>query len=453
MKRITIFLLIGITYATVINIPIDYSTIQEGINASADGDTVIVAPGIYNESINFIGKNILVTSNYIFDEDSTFIESTVLRGESWISTVTFENGETSNAILSGFTIKDGFALFGAGISCTNNSSPSLLNLIIKDNEILTNPDLLAQGAGLFCENHSSPIVQNTIFDHNWCTVSGPWNEPTCFGGAICLTDSSNAVFVDVVIKNNSANYGGGGISIFNSAASLINTQIYNNSAPLGGGIHVDSSELLIVNSNIIENNFENYPWQLGGGLAGYGDNSIYFINTIMWDNYQSNMQFFEGSNDILIEYSDIELEIESIFISDSDVLVYSDNNLSSDPLFTDPENNEYNLQFNSPCIDSGDPDLDDDGITWENDPDDQDPDGTRMDIGVFYYHQPCPGYIIGDINWDAIVDILDIVILVECIIGPCPEPTVCMLLTMDINEDASVDILDVISMVSLIIES
>jgi hypothetical protein len=173
----------------------------------------------------------------------------------------------------------------------------------------------------------------------------------------------------------------------------------------------------------------------------------------MWDNYQSNMQFFEGSNDILIEYSDIELGIESIFISDSDVLVYSDNNLSSDPLFTDPENNEYNLQFNSPCIDSGDPDLDDDGITWENDPDDQDPDGTRMDIGVFYYHQPCPGYIIGDINWDAIVDILDIVILVECIIGPCPEPTVCMLLTMDINEDASVDILDVISMVSLIIES
>ncbi|MBT4853082.1 MAG: hypothetical protein HON37_13570 [Candidatus Marinimicrobia bacterium] len=104
MKRITIFLLIGITYATVINIPIDYSTIQEGINASADGDTVIVAPGIYNESINFIGKNILVTSNYIFDEDSTFIESTVLRGESWISTVTFENGETSNAILSGFTV-------------------------------------------------------------------------------------------------------------------------------------------------------------------------------------------------------------------------------------------------------------------------------------------------------------------------------------------------------------
>ena len=37
--------------ATIINIPSDYSTIQEGINASVDGDTVLVAQGNYIENL------------------------------------------------------------------------------------------------------------------------------------------------------------------------------------------------------------------------------------------------------------------------------------------------------------------------------------------------------------------------------------------------------------------
>ena len=37
--------------ATVINVPADYSTIQEGINASVEGDTVLVAQGNYIENL------------------------------------------------------------------------------------------------------------------------------------------------------------------------------------------------------------------------------------------------------------------------------------------------------------------------------------------------------------------------------------------------------------------
>ena len=48
-------------------------------------------------------------------------------------------------------------------------------------------------------------------------------------------------------------------------------------------------------------------------------------------------------------------------------------------------NKDYNLTFYSPAIDAGDPDLDEDDTTWENDPDDQDPDGTRMDLGAYYF--------------------------------------------------------------------
>lgn len=48
------------TSADIINVPDDKPTIQEGINSSADGDTVLVSPGIYIENINFKGKKSLL---------------------------------------------------------------------------------------------------------------------------------------------------------------------------------------------------------------------------------------------------------------------------------------------------------------------------------------------------------------------------------------------------------
>ena len=48
--------------AQVINVPGDYSTIQEAIDYSWDGDTIIVRPATYNEAIKFNGRKITLTS-------------------------------------------------------------------------------------------------------------------------------------------------------------------------------------------------------------------------------------------------------------------------------------------------------------------------------------------------------------------------------------------------------
>ena len=67
IKVMLISIMINITtYAAVIHVPIDQPTIQSGIDAAKDGDTVLIAEGIYsgegNVNIDFIGKQITVKS-------------------------------------------------------------------------------------------------------------------------------------------------------------------------------------------------------------------------------------------------------------------------------------------------------------------------------------------------------------------------------------------------------
>jgi len=90
-----------------------FATIQHGIDLSSDGDTVLVASGTYVENINYNGKNIVVQG-----EDR---ETTIIDGNQSGSVVTFENGEDSTAVLSGFTITNGSTNYGGGIYLTISS--------------------------------------------------------------------------------------------------------------------------------------------------------------------------------------------------------------------------------------------------------------------------------------------------------------------------------------------
>src|SRR3990172_8268130 len=86
--------------ADVLVVPGDAATIQGGINIANNGDTVLVADGMYVENINFMGKAITVTS-------VNGPASTTIDGSAAGSVITFNAGETSASLLSGFTIRNG----------------------------------------------------------------------------------------------------------------------------------------------------------------------------------------------------------------------------------------------------------------------------------------------------------------------------------------------------------
>ena len=182
---ITFLLFISLTLsAIIINVPADQPTIQAGINVAVESDTVLVAPGTYTESINFNGKNILVASWYITAADSNYIDQTIIDGNQTDRVVTFESGEDTTAVLCGFTIQNGAAIEGGGISCINNSSPTLDHLLIKYND--------SDKGGAIFSSLSSPKLFN-------CTIAANTSQ---FGGAVYAEVNSQIEVVNCILFGN-----------------------------------------------------------------------------------------------------------------------------------------------------------------------------------------------------------------------------------------------------------
>ena len=334
MKKLWVFLMASAflfsssVFATIINIPGDYDTIQEGIDASSDGDTVLVQPGTYVENINFNGHNIVLGSLFLTTEDTSYISATVIDGDSLGSVVTFESGEDSTATIMGFTIQNGFGA-GGGISCSD----------------------------------SNPLIINNIITANSAN----------YGGGINCSDDSNPVIADNIITANFAYYGGGGISVGHSHPIIVRNMINENwSGSIGGGIFCNISNPIITNCVISENScgeygggifclqrssptiansviFGNYAIENGGGIACADNSSPVVTNSVFWADIPYEI-FFEYGSYPVFTYCDIQDWWDG------------EGNIYANPLFRNPENGDFHLMstacgdsLDSPCIDAGSP--------------------------------------------------------------------------------------------------
>ena len=106
--------------------------------------------------------------------------------------------------------------------------------------------------------------------------------------------------------------------------------------------------------------------------------------------------------------------------------------IENNPLFVNQNTWDFSYEYDSPCIDAGDPS-------------DTDPDGTISDIGARWFgDETYPG----DCNADGTQNVLDVVYLInDCILGGSNDCS-----CGDLNGDGIVNILDVVLLVNYILE-
>jgi hypothetical protein len=227
----------------------DFTTISAGITVAVDGDILLVYPGIYYERINYQGKNITITSLYDGDQyDESYIASTVIDGNHEGTVVRFSNNETRNAVLNGFTIRNGLGEFHAGPLSTRgggifirNASPTISCCRIKKNRAYA-------GAGISLIVSGNPLLKGNVISHNHSVGNG----------GLTTGLGTTVEFCNVELNNIYHNYGGRAADLFlggtQQASVIIDTMtvanpdryfvVYNQNVP--------QNFELIVNHGIIE---------------------------------------------------------------------------------------------------------------------------------------------------------------------------------------------------------
>jgi|GEM_PF-4330248 len=270
--------------ATILQVPERFESIQVAIEAADHGDTVLISPGEYNESIDFQGKRISVASMYIFTSMREYIDSTVIIGVDDASVVNFLNGETRQSRLCGVTVSGGRSGFGGGIYCGDESSPTIDYCRITDNHAN------GLGGGIIAWQNSHPLL-----DH--CEIFG-----------------------------NTANSGAGLVSRSGSQPVLINCIITENQADNdAGGVYC-----------------------LSGGMP-------IIINTTLWNNFPEEVFFKDtgSENAITMAYCSLRNGTDQIFLEDNGEAEIIGGLVADDPVFSNPEQNLFSLEWNSHCIDAG----------------------------------------------------------------------------------------------------
>jgi hypothetical protein len=361
-------------------------------------------PIVMISNVNLIGQG----------EDVTIIDA---EGTGGVLIMTY----LTNNIISNLSITGGISNGGGGIDLYR-SSP-ILNYVTISNNTAEN-----SGGGIRGFD-SHPTMKNVRITNNMATSGGgayitgsETNEVIPLrltnveithntaigsdygtGGGLNIY-MSHVIMTNVTIANNMAKTSGGGLDIsyggnYSYTILLHNVNIVNNAvlhgndnpnqaASGGGGVSLSEFPLVeeiytipILTNVTIANNTNTAS--NGGGMFLRGIARL--INTIIWDNgsesiYHDNNYIHLGVP--LITYSNIEAGSEfgggscppgECYVSTQggQCVPCGEGNIDEDPLFIDPDNGDYTLQENSPCIDTGDPNL------WHNDL-----DGTRSDMGI-----------------------------------------------------------------------
>lgn len=323
--------------AATVRVPADQPTIQAGINAASEGDTVLVAAGTYagegNRDLSFGGTNLVLVSE-------SGARQTVIHCESLGRGFAFDHGESAASMVEGFSILRGTARYadgtGGGVYCSG-ASPTIRACIFAENEL----DKLGYiGGGGIVGFGSSSMLENCIIRDN--------DADSGYGGGV-LWWSSNPTLENCIVASNHGTENGGMALFETSSATIVNTVFTGNtSSEAGSAIYIEpTSTAIIVNCIVFENR--------GTDIYDHQSNSASF--------YFSNVPSGHHGPGVIHE----------------------------NPRFISWHGFDYLLRPNSPCVDTGYPGLMD--TVYESHPrwPENYANGARSDMGA--YGGP------GNINW------------------------------------------------------
>ncbi|MDP8209538.1 MAG: T9SS type A sorting domain-containing protein [Candidatus Stygibacter australis] len=321
-----------------------YDSIQEAIGDASTGDVLCVYPGTYEHiSIGNIGLTIMKFG----------IGDVIIDGNDEHTCIYFTSNSQYGVILDGLIITNGNNSSGGGIYAGSDRTVKICNC-----EIINNT-ATGGGGGLFSSQGDLTLEK--------CVIK---NNTAATGGGIYARDQ-HLTMQDVSIIDNTAEVGGGiyakTYATYVNYLDAENVIIENNTATdYAGALGIRSvspevpSAVLNFNKVTISNN--NCTNDIGGiyiGTPTY-DIDLSIINSIVWGN--DNTPQIPANH--IVTYSCV----------DGNTVYPGDENINDDPEFVNT--NTYNLEYYSPCIDTGD-----DDIAY------YDPDGSRADMGYLYHEQ------------------------------------------------------------------
>ncbi len=204
------------------------------------------------------------------------------------------------------------------------------------------------GGGIFLYESSRLLIENCLFEGNYANDGG---------GGIHIRYSSPLIRNCIFRENSATN--GGAIQFTGANGDLDYCLLNDNTASYGAGIYIDGCSPEIVNCTISENTATTN----GGAVVLYDWSYPTLTNCILWNDTPEEIHILVDGGAPDPTYCNIDGGWTGT------------GNIDSDPLFVNPSNYDFTLTATSPCIDTGDPASP------------LDPDGTRNDMGAYYYDQ------------------------------------------------------------------
>lgn len=258
---------------------------------------------------------------------------TVLDG-GWSDTVVIGVNNPPSTVLRGFHIRNGVSAAGDG------------------------------GGGLYLEN-SRPTVVQCVFENNTAVF---------VGGAVAIRGNSSPQFVNCIFRHNgtvwSDPFEGGAVFLESVTATFTNCLFHDNEGERGGAFATPGACAIFTNCTFANNQA---TWGRGGAVSDYSE-SLYLRNCVLWGNTRLEGdpptpvldQIYGPGDGPEVAYCDVQGGWSGRGRGGNVVI-------DADPLFKDVAAGKFNLQFASPCRDTGSNallpldvgDLDWDGNTME----------------------------------------------------------------------------------------